>query len=178
LDGEADVVSGKLVRAEERFAVAVAKGGPPVNGDVAAIFRRHDRDAAAEKQLRAWVAASPEDADARLALGAILDRTGQFALAEVELRQAMRLDPTSAEAFNSWATASRIAASGSEAGPRRKALAIDLERGSGLLGWTFVKLNASKTPGSGSRGEEFARSDGARASAISDAPASARAKTF
>jgi Flp pilus assembly protein TadD len=144
LDGEADVVSGKLPRADERFAAAVAKGGPAVHGDVAAIYRRHDRDAAAEKQLRAWVAAAPEDADARLALGAFLERTGQFASAEVELRQAMRLDPKSAEAFNylGYSLADRGERLEEALDLVRKALAIDPWNGAYLdsLGWTFVKL--------------------------------------
>jgi tetratricopeptide (TPR) repeat protein len=144
IDGESDLVAGKLARANERFGVAVSAGGPPVHGDVAAIFRRHERNDEAEKQLRAWIAAAPEDADARLALGALLERTGRFAEAEVQLRQSMRLNPHAAEAFNylGYSLADRGERLEEALDLIRKALAIDPWNGAYLdsLGWTFFRL--------------------------------------
>jgi tetratricopeptide (TPR) repeat protein len=145
LDGEVELVSGKSSRATERFGAAVASGGPPVRGDVAAIYRRHEKDDDAEKQLRAWVAAAPTDAEARLALGALLERTKRFAEAEVELRQSMKLDPKSPEAFNylGYSLADRGERLEEALDLVRKALAIDPWNGAYLdsLGWTFFKLN-------------------------------------
>jgi tetratricopeptide (TPR) repeat protein len=145
LDGEAELVAGKTTRAGERFGTAISAGGPVVRGDVAAIYRRHDRDDDAEKQLRAWVAAAPADADARLALGALLERTKRFDEAETELRQAMKLDPKSPEAFNylGYSLADRGERLEEALDLVRKALSIDPWNGAYLdsLGWTFFKLN-------------------------------------
>ena len=144
IDGEVELTLGRTSKANERFEAAVAKAGPQARGDVAAILRRNGRDADAERQLRAWVAAAPEDAEGRLALGAWLDRAGRLAEGESELREAMRLDPRSAEAFN------YLGYSLAERGERleeaveliRKALVIDPWNGAYLdsLGWAYVKL--------------------------------------
>lgn len=144
IDGEAELKLGRPARASERFEAAVAKGGPAVRGDLAAIYRRNGRDADAEKQLRSWVAVAPDDADARLALGALLDRTGRFAEAETELRHAIRLDPKSAEALNylGYSLADRGERLEESLDLIRKALAIDPWNGAYLdsLGWALFKL--------------------------------------
>ncbi|HZN54434.1 MAG TPA: tetratricopeptide repeat protein [Candidatus Polarisedimenticolaceae bacterium] len=144
IDGEAELTLGRNSRANERFEAAVAKGGPQARGDVAAILRRNGRDADAERQLRAWVTAAPEDAEGRLALGAWLDRAGRLAEGETELREAMRLDPRSAEAFNylGYSLADRGERLEEAVELIRKALVIDPWNGAYLdsLGWAYVKL--------------------------------------
>jgi Flp pilus assembly protein TadD len=144
IDGEADLLMGKASRADSRFDVAVTKGGVAARGDIAAILRRNGRDAEAEKQLRAWVAASPSDAEARLALGALLDRKGRNAEAEVELREAIRLDPRSAEALNylGYSLADRGERLDEALVLIQGALAIDPWNGAYLdsLGWVYLKL--------------------------------------
>ena len=145
IEGEADITPDKVTRANERFDAAVAKGGPQIRGDVAAIYHRHGREDEAEKQLRAWIAAAPDSADGRLALGALLERTGRFPNAESELRQAMKLDPTSPEAFNylGYSLADRGERLEEALDLIRKALAIDPWNGAYLdsLGWTFYKMD-------------------------------------
>jgi tetratricopeptide (TPR) repeat protein len=144
IDGEADLMLGKTSRAEGRFEAAIAKGGVAARGDIAAILRRNGRDADAEKQLRAWVAASPADAEARLALGALLDRKGRNAEAEVELREAIRLDPRSAEALNylGYSLADRGERLNDALVLIEGALKIDPWNGAYLdsLGWVYLKL--------------------------------------
>jgi len=145
LEGECEITPDKLGRAPEKFDAAVQKGGPPVRGDVAAIYRRHGRDDEAEKQLRAWIAAAPEDADARLALGALLERTGRFPAGEMELRQAIRLDPKSGEAFNylGYSLADRGERLEEALDLVRKALSVDPWNGAYLdsLGWVYFKMD-------------------------------------
>jgi Flp pilus assembly protein TadD len=144
IDGEADLMIGKPSRAESRFDDAVAKGGVAARGDVAAILRRNGRDADAEKQLRAWVAASPTDAEARLALGALLDRKGRNAEAEVELREAIKLDSRAADAMNylGYSLAERGERLDDALALIQGALEIDPWNGAYLdsLGWVYVKL--------------------------------------
>ena len=143
IDGEVELSLGRTSKANERFEAAVAKAGPQARGDVAAILRRNGRDADAERQLRAWVAAAPEDAEGRLALGAWLDRAGRAAEGETELREAMRLDPRSAEAFNylGYSLADRGERLEEAVELIRKALVIDPWNGAYLdsLGWAYVK---------------------------------------
>jgi tetratricopeptide (TPR) repeat protein len=144
LEGEAELTPDKVGRAPEKFEAAVANGGAQIRGDVAAIYRRHGRDEEAEKQLRAWIAAAPEDADGRLALGALLERTGRFPAGEVELRQAIKLDPKSGEAFNylGYSLADRGERLEEALELVRKALAIDPWNGAYLdsLGWVYFKM--------------------------------------
>jgi tetratricopeptide (TPR) repeat protein len=144
IDGEADLTMGRPSRADDRFEAAVAKGGASARGDVAAILRRNGREADAEKQLRAWVAAAPADAEGRLALGALLERAGRLDDAEVELREAIRLDPKSAEALNylGYSLADRGLRLGEALELIRTALEIDPWNGAYLdsLGWCYLKL--------------------------------------
>jgi tetratricopeptide (TPR) repeat protein len=145
MEGEAELTPEKVGHASEKFESAVVKGGQQVRGDVASIYRRHGHDEEAEKQLRAWVAAAPEDADGRLALGALLERTGRFPAGEVELRQAIRLDPKSGEAFNylGYSLADRGERLEEALDLVRKALAIDPWNGAYLdsLGWVYFKMD-------------------------------------
>ncbi|HEX4825483.1 MAG TPA: tetratricopeptide repeat protein [Candidatus Polarisedimenticolaceae bacterium] len=145
LEGEAELSPEKVGRAQEKFDFAVTKGGPQVRGDVASIYRRHGHDNEAEKQLRAWVTAMPEDAEGRLALGALLERTDRFPAGEIELRQAMKLDPKSGEAFNylGYSLADRGERLEEALDLVRKALAIDPWNGAYLdsLGWVYFKMD-------------------------------------
>ena len=145
MEGETELTPDKVGRAQEKFDFAVTKGGPQIRGDVASIYRRHGHDVEAEKQLRAWVTAMPEDADGRLALGALLERTGRFPAGESELRQAMKLDPKSGEAFNylGYSLADRGERLEEALDLVRKALAIDPWNGAYLdsLGWVYFKMD-------------------------------------
>jgi len=153
IEGEAELKLGRPAKATERFRSAVAKDGPPTEGDVAAILRRNGLDSEAEARLRAWAAAAPEDAEARLALGALLDRSGRFDQAEAELREAIRLDPASADALNylGYSLADRGVRLDEAVDLIRKALVIDPWNGAFLdsLGWAYYKqgsLEAAREP--------------------------------
>jgi tetratricopeptide (TPR) repeat protein len=143
LEGEAELELGRRERANDRFAAVIAKAGPDARGDVAAIFHRHEQNADAEEQLRAWTAAAPKDAQARLALGAFLERLGRFREAETALRAAIELDPASAEAFNylGYSLADRGERLDEAVALIKKALALDPWNGAYLdsLGWAYFK---------------------------------------
>jgi len=144
IDGEAELTLGRAVKADGRFAEAVAKGGAAARGDVAVILRRNGRDADAEKQLRSWVKDAPTDAEGRLALGAMLERTGRLTEAEAELREAIRLQPESAEAKNylGYSLADRGVRLEEALELIRSALVIDPWNGAYLdsLGWVYMKM--------------------------------------
>ena len=93
--------------------------------------------------LKAWSTAKPEDAEARLALGAYLERAGRFQEAEVELRSAIRLAPGSAEALNylGYALADRGERLDDSVSLIRQALALDPHNGAYLdsLGWAYFR---------------------------------------
>src|SRR5206468_1606859 len=84
------------------------------------------------------------DADGRLALGALLERTGRLDEAEVELHEAIRLDPRSAEALNylGYSFADRGVRLDEALALIRGALALDPWNGAYLdsLGWVYLKL--------------------------------------
>jgi len=145
IDGEADLTLGKAGRADGRFESAVTQGGAAVRGDVANILRRNGREPDAEKQLRSWVKAQPQDADGRLALGALLERGGRLDEAEVELREAIRIQPESAEAKNylGYSLADRGVRLDEALELIRGALVIDPWNGAYLdsLGWVYLKMN-------------------------------------
>ena len=143
IDGEAELSAGRPDKAKERFAAAVAKAGPAAHGDVAAAYRRANREADAEAELKTWVREAPDDAAAHLALGAFQERSGRFPDAEGELRKAIALDPKSAEALNylGYSLADRGERLDEAVDLIKRALDLDPWNGAYLdsLGWAYFR---------------------------------------
>jgi len=100
LEAEASLREGHVDRAEPRLAEAIELLGDTGREQVALVAREAGHPEVAEKTLREWVQAAPEDAASRFALGRFLERSGRFPEAEAELRQVLNLDPKNAEALN------------------------------------------------------------------------------
>jgi tetratricopeptide (TPR) repeat protein len=144
LEGEELVVEGKVGRARAKFKEASSKLGMGVWARVGEIWRANDRAAEGEKALRGWVEDDPENAEAHFSLGGFLEREGRFDDGEASLREALRLDPSHANALNylGYAMADRNERLEEALVYIRRALEIDPWNGAYLdsLGWVYFRL--------------------------------------
>ena len=144
VEGEVLVRSGRLARAEPKFAEAIADLGPASRGRVAELYLEVERPAPGETLLRQWVSAEPANADARFQLGSFLYRTDRLAEAEIELRAAFELDPRHSHALNYLGYA--MAESGENLTEAleliQRALGLDPWNGAYLdsLGWVYYRM--------------------------------------
>lgn len=81
---------------EYRAAIKLDRGFVPAYVNLADLYRAQGRDIDGERVLRAALAAAPNDASARHALGLLLVRVKRLPEATTELARAARLDPASA----------------------------------------------------------------------------------
>lgn len=144
IEGEALAREGKVDAATARFREAIAALGPGARGQAATILRETGHVPLGEDLLRAWAKEHPDDAMGRFRLGSFLERTGRFALAEPELREAIRLDGEFAEALNylGYALIDRNEKVDEGLGMVRRALELDPDNGAYLdsLGWGLFRL--------------------------------------
>ena len=100
VEAESFVLEGRLDQALARYDEAESLLGPGVWEEASISLVSGGRPAEAERVLRAWVAAAPEDARARFRLGAFLEQARRYEEADLELRGALRLDPGNATILN------------------------------------------------------------------------------
>lgn len=137
---EAKDASGAVAKWRE----AIAAFGNRVRAQAAFSLREAGLAKEGETLLREWTAIAPAEAEARFRLGSFLEREGRFAASEVELREAIRLDPDDAEALNylGYSLIDRNERVEEGLALVRRALAIEPHNGAYLdsLGWGMFRL--------------------------------------
>lgn len=100
LEGEIAVLEKRWQKARVKFSEAITQLGPAARRRIAALYLESGRPDSGAAALREWVEQAPDNADARFYLGDLLYQAKHFEEAEVELREAFRLDPQHGPALN------------------------------------------------------------------------------
>jgi tetratricopeptide (TPR) repeat protein len=144
IEAEVTIGSGRWTRAEARIEEAIQIVGSSAIPRLAEIYWKAGRSTSGEALLRAWVLRDSELAAARFFLGTFLWREDRFEEAERELLQAIRLDPTHAQAMNFLGYSLAERGERLEEAERLilKALQLDEWNGAYLdsLGWVYFQM--------------------------------------
>jgi len=146
-----DLLAGEILarderwgKAREQFELAIKGLGDGVRRRIADIYLELDRPADAERVVREWAEASPDDADVQFHLGYVLFECDKRGEAESALRKALRLDPGHAPALNflGYSLAERGERLDEALDMIQRALDVDTWNGAYLdsLGWVYYRM--------------------------------------
>lgn len=153
IEGEAFLGEERWNKAADRFAAAIAEGGPEVGEPIARAWREAGRPDRAQPLLEALVEARPEEADAHFALGVHHYEEQAYEASDAAMLRAIELDPNHAAALNymGYALAERGERLDEALELVERALAVDPWNGAYLdsLGWVHFQrgdLKAAREP--------------------------------
>lgn len=144
LEGECALAEKRLPKAQAKFAEAIADLGSEGRQRVAWRYIESGNREQAAAVLRDWVSQAPDDADARYYLGDLLSQAEAFEEAEVQLREAFRMDEEHGRAMNylGYSLAERNVRLDEALDLVQRALRTDPWNGAYLdsLGWVFFQM--------------------------------------